>query len=107
MGSALWFAGTRAIIHVTAADSGGRLGVWESEEPYGIALPLHVHALEDEQMVILEGEVSVRVGEEAHRLVGGDTLVQGARGGVMSSCFSTALVAVDRRPRCPASMPVN
>ena len=74
MASALWFAGTRVIVHVTAADSGGRFGVWESEEPRGTALPLHVHANEDEQMIVLEGEVSIRVGEEAHRLVAGDTL---------------------------------
>jgi quercetin dioxygenase-like cupin family protein len=74
MGSAVWFAGTRVVVHVTAADSGGRLGVWESEEPRGTALPLHVHANEDEQMVVLEGEVGVRLGDETHRLVAGDTL---------------------------------
>jgi quercetin dioxygenase-like cupin family protein len=74
MGSALWFAGTRVIVHVTAADSGGRLGVWESDEPRGTALPLHLHANEDEQMIVLEGEVSVRLGDEAHRLVAGDTI---------------------------------
>jgi quercetin dioxygenase-like cupin family protein len=74
MGPALWFAGTRVIVRVTAADSGGRVGVWESEEPRGTALPLHVHTNEDEQMVVLEGEVSVRVGEETHRLRAGDTL---------------------------------
>jgi quercetin dioxygenase-like cupin family protein len=74
MRSALWFAGTRVIVHVTAAESDGRLGVWESEEPRGTALPLHVHTREDEQMIVLEGEVRVRVGEETHRLVAGDTL---------------------------------
>jgi quercetin dioxygenase-like cupin family protein len=74
MGPALWFAGTRVIVRVTAADSDGRLSVWESEEPRGTALPLHVHPNEDEQMVVLEGEVSVRVGEETHRLRAGDTL---------------------------------
>jgi quercetin dioxygenase-like cupin family protein len=74
MESPLWFAGTRVIVRVTAADSGGRIGVWESEEPRGSALPLHVHSNEDEQMIVLEGEVSVRVGEETHRLRAGDTL---------------------------------
>jgi quercetin dioxygenase-like cupin family protein len=74
MGRPLWFAGVRVIVHVTAADSGGRVGVWESEEPRGTALPLHVHTNEDEQMVVLEGEVSVRVGDETHRLRAGDTL---------------------------------
>jgi quercetin dioxygenase-like cupin family protein len=74
MGSALWFGPVRVVVRVTAADSGGRLGVWESEEPRGTALPLHVHANEDEQMIVLDGEVRVRVGEAAHRLVAGDTV---------------------------------
>ena len=74
MGSELWFAGTRVVIHVTAADSEGRVGVWESEEPRGTALPLHVHTREDEQMVVLDGEVSVRVGERTQRLRTGETV---------------------------------
>jgi quercetin dioxygenase-like cupin family protein len=69
-----WFAGARVVVRVAAADSDGRVGVWESEEPRGTALPLHVHANEDEQMVVLEGEVEVRRGEETHRLRAGDTL---------------------------------
>jgi quercetin dioxygenase-like cupin family protein len=74
MESTLWFAGTRVVVRVTAADSDGRVGVWESEEPRGTALPLHVHTNEDEQMVVLDGEVSVRVGEQTHRLGTGDTV---------------------------------
>jgi quercetin dioxygenase-like cupin family protein len=74
MSSALWFAGTRVVVHVTAADSGGRMGVWESEEPGGTALPLHVHTREDEQMVVLEGQVTVRLADRSHELHAGDTL---------------------------------
>jgi quercetin dioxygenase-like cupin family protein len=74
MRSTLWFAGTQVVVHVTAADSGGRMGVWESEEPGGTALPLHVHTREDEQMVVLEGEVAVRLGDRSHHLRAGDTL---------------------------------
>ena len=48
--------------------------MWEPEEPRATALPLHAHTEEDEQMVILEGEGSVRVGKEAHRLIAGGTV---------------------------------
>jgi quercetin dioxygenase-like cupin family protein len=74
MSPTLWFAGTRVVVHVEAADSGGRMGVWESEEPGGTALPLHVHSREDEQMVVLEGQISVWLADESHQLSAGDTL---------------------------------
>jgi quercetin dioxygenase-like cupin family protein len=74
MSTTVWYAGTRVIVRVAAADSDGRVSVWESEEPGGTALPLHVHANEDEQMAVLEGEVSVRLGTASHRLRAGDTL---------------------------------
>ena len=53
----LWFAGVRVIVHVDAAQSQGRLGVWESEESRGVGLPLHVHTREDEQVVVLDCEI--------------------------------------------------
>jgi quercetin dioxygenase-like cupin family protein len=70
----VWFAGTRVIVRVTAAQSGGRIGVWESEEPKGTALPFHVHGREDEQVIVLAGTVSSFVGEFVHHLQAGDTL---------------------------------
>jgi quercetin dioxygenase-like cupin family protein len=70
----LWFAGVRVIVRVDAAQSQGRLAVWESEEPRGVGLPLHVHTREDEQVVVLDGEILVRVGEETHRLTSGATI---------------------------------
>ncbi|HEX6697315.1 MAG TPA: cupin domain-containing protein [Solirubrobacteraceae bacterium] len=70
----LWFSGVRVIVHVDAEQSQGRLGVWESEEWRGVRLPLHVHTREDEQVVVLEGEILVRVGDATHRLTAGATL---------------------------------
>lgn len=70
----VWFAGLRVDVHVTAAQSGGHLGVWESWEPRGTALPPHVHSREDEQIVLLEGEARIRLGAETHVLTTGDTL---------------------------------
>jgi quercetin dioxygenase-like cupin family protein len=72
--SGLWFAGTKAIVRVRAADSAGRLGVWESEEPRGTALPLHVHTREDEQVLLLDGTIAVMVGDRVHHLGAGATL---------------------------------
>ena len=70
----LWFAGVRVIVRVDAAQSEGRLAVWESEESRGVGLPLHVHTREDEQVVVLDGEILVRVGEGTHRLTSGATI---------------------------------
>ena len=72
--SGVWFGGARVIVRARAADSGGRLGVWESEEPRGTALPLHVHTREDEQVLLLEGTIAFMVGDRVHRLGAGDTL---------------------------------
>jgi quercetin dioxygenase-like cupin family protein len=74
MSSAVWFAGTKVIVRVRAAQSDGRLGAWESEESLGTALPLHVHTREDEQVVLLEGTIAFLVGDRVHHLVAGDTL---------------------------------
>jgi quercetin dioxygenase-like cupin family protein len=70
----VWFAGTLVVVRVQSEQSDGRLGAWESEEPLGTALPLHVHTREDEQVMLLEGRISFRVGERVHHLTAGDTL---------------------------------
>jgi mannose-6-phosphate isomerase-like protein (cupin superfamily) len=70
----LWFAGARVIVRVRASQSDGRLGAWESQEPFHSALPLHVHTREDEQVTLLEGTLSLFVGDLVHHLVAGDTL---------------------------------
>jgi quercetin dioxygenase-like cupin family protein len=61
-------------VRVQANESQGRLGVWESEEPRATRLPLHVHAREDEQVVVLEGNITVVVGSHLHQLGSGDSL---------------------------------
>ena len=73
MASSVWFAGTKVTVRVRAAQSDGRLGVWESEEPHGTALPLHVHTREDEQVVLLEGTIGFLVADRVHQLLAGDT----------------------------------
>ena len=70
----VWFAGVRVAVRVRAHESDGRLGAWESEEPLGAALPLHIHTREDEQVMLLDGEVTFHLGDAVHHLVAGDTL---------------------------------
>ena len=74
MGEHVWFAGTRVLVRVRAEDSDGRLGAWESEESLGDALPMHIHTREDEQLIVLAGELRFHVGDRVHHLVAGDTL---------------------------------
>jgi hypothetical protein len=70
----VWFASARVIVRVRASQSDGRVGAWESHEPLGTALLLHVHTREDEQVALLEGTLSCVVGDLVHHLVAGDTL---------------------------------
>lgn len=63
-----WFAGL-AVIKATAADTGGQLCIVEVTEPPGAHAPLHVHHREDEAFWILDGSVTLHVGDavvEAH-----------------------------------------
>jgi len=63
-----WFAGALVAVHVQAAHSYGRVGVWEFLESRGSRLPLHTHHREDERVVLLDGEVTFWVGDRAHDL---------------------------------------
>lgn len=68
-GEALWWFGCLAEIKATAADTGGRMTIIEITEPPGSEGPLHVHHNEDEAFWILEGDVTIEVGDttiEAH-----------------------------------------
>jgi len=66
-----WFAGL-AVIKATAEDTGGQLSIVEMTEPPGVEAPLHVHHREDEAFFILEGSVTLHVGEEAIEAKAGD-----------------------------------
>lgn len=58
-----WFLGTYMRFAVTSGESGGALSVVEQRAPAGFSPPLHVHAHEDGLMVVLEGELTVQVGD--------------------------------------------
>jgi mannose-6-phosphate isomerase-like protein (cupin superfamily) len=68
-GEARWWFAALAVIKATAADTGGRMTIVEVTEPPGSEAPLHVHYREDESFWILEGDVTIEVGDtriEAH-----------------------------------------
>ena len=68
-GEARWWLGSLAEIKATAADTGGQMTIVEVTEPPGGEAPLHVHHREDEGFWILEGDVTLEVGDttiEAH-----------------------------------------
>lgn len=67
-GDARWFFGQLAIIRATSADTDGAYSLVEIVAPAGLQAPWHVHHHEDEGFHVLEGEVSLEVGERRLRL---------------------------------------
>ena len=63
-GEARWWFGQLAEIKATAADTGGQFTIVQVTCAPGFEAPLHVHHREDEAFWILDGEVTLYVGEE-------------------------------------------
>jgi quercetin dioxygenase-like cupin family protein len=61
-------------------DTGGRLTVYEIVFPPDSGPPLHVHEREDEAFYVLEGSLSVRMGEEEEYEAGAGSFVFQPRG---------------------------
>ena len=53
------------------AITGGQLTVFDNHGRGGSASPVHVHRHDDEAFLLLDGEMTVWVGEERHRLLPG------------------------------------
>ncbi len=60
---AIWFLGCLALIKGVGSRTGGALATVEFLHPPGFATPLHVHRTADEAFYVLEGEITVHVGE--------------------------------------------
>jgi quercetin dioxygenase-like cupin family protein len=71
-GEALWWFGALAVIKATADDTGGQMTIVEVTEPPGAEGPLHVHHREDEAFWVLEGEVTLQIGERLIEARAGD-----------------------------------
>jgi quercetin dioxygenase-like cupin family protein len=71
-GEARWWFGGLAVIRATAADTGGLMSIVEVTCPANDAAPLHVHYREDEAFWILEGDVTIEVGDTTIQCHAGD-----------------------------------
>jgi quercetin dioxygenase-like cupin family protein len=59
----LWFLGTLVRPKLMGEQTRGRLALWEADLPRGAAPPLHSHP-QDETFYVLEGHVTIWVGDE-------------------------------------------
>lgn len=71
----LWFQNSLVTIRVSTSDGQDGISVLEHRVPHGFSPPLHLHRTEDEVFHVLQGEFRVRVQDQEHRLVAGDTLL--------------------------------
>jgi mannose-6-phosphate isomerase-like protein (cupin superfamily) len=62
-GDAFWLAGMLQTVRIGGADTGGRYGLIEVVVPPGLGSPWHVHVEEDEWFYVLEGNLTVHVGD--------------------------------------------
>ncbi len=63
----------RRRFHVTAAETAGRLSIWEEIVGPGEGTPPHIHHREDEVFHVLEGRVRIWCGDESFEARAGDT----------------------------------
>ncbi len=71
-GQAYWGAGDMYTFLVTGTESGGSYFTMEALVPPGGGPPPHIHHREEEQFYILEGEFTIRVGDQTVRASQGD-----------------------------------
>jgi quercetin dioxygenase-like cupin family protein len=60
---ARWWLGGHVAVKTRAADTDGRFSQLEFTDPCGMAPPVHTHHWEDETFYVLEGEVTVFIGD--------------------------------------------
>jgi quercetin dioxygenase-like cupin family protein len=63
-GPALWHFGALLTFKALSEATGGRLWVKELQAARGMAVPKHVHTHEDEAFYVVDGEISVHVGDD-------------------------------------------
>jgi mannose-6-phosphate isomerase-like protein (cupin superfamily) len=72
LGEPRWFFGGLVQVRAGADDTGGRYTLVDVRMPAHAASPLHVHHREDEGFFVLEGSVTVHVGDRSATLAAGD-----------------------------------
>lgn len=63
---AVWFLGALVRVRASGDATGGTLDLLEHQGERGYGSPLHRHLAEEETFFVLDGEVRVEVGGEAH-----------------------------------------
>ena len=71
LGQQRWFFGMLAEVKASAADTGGQYTLLEITAPAGLETPLHVHYEDGEGFYVLEGSVTIVVGDETLELTAG------------------------------------
>ena len=71
LGQQRWFFGMLAEVKASSADTGGKYTFLEMTAPAGLSVPLHVHHVEDEGFYVLEGSITVQVGNDYIELAAG------------------------------------
>jgi mannose-6-phosphate isomerase-like protein (cupin superfamily) len=71
-GEQRWFFGMLAEVKASAADTGGQYTLVEITAPAGLQAPLHVHYREDEGFYVLDGTVTIQVGDDLVELAAGE-----------------------------------
>jgi mannose-6-phosphate isomerase-like protein (cupin superfamily) len=71
-GELSWFVGGLVQVKASAADTGGQYTLLDVRMPPNAVSPLHVHYTEDEGFYVLEGSVTIEVGDRSVVLAGGD-----------------------------------
>jgi quercetin dioxygenase-like cupin family protein len=68
----IWWKTGRIVVKATADQTGGSFSQVESIDPRGTATPLHLHRNEEEAFYVLEGELTMFVGDEQFDVSAGD-----------------------------------
>jgi quercetin dioxygenase-like cupin family protein len=73
--SKVWWIDSTVAVTLTAEQTDGHAGMWLWEARQGAAAPLHVHSREDEQFLVIDGEVRFVLDGEERIARAGDTVI--------------------------------